>query len=197
MPPRWRDEDRFALHGNLYVRDMLLTITTWYSYLYPFGDASVGLGGLLGQVYVGDDSSVAACVGASTCTVSTRENAARLCPQSVPPSDSPLPMATTAPLGPRLHAAHARASPRPSADESPRNPQVCTTVREGVRRASRSSSAAFHRLLPCHLALHLDYANGTQSSSLERCVCPPDADPRQKRALLAALLANHRALGAM
>ena len=43
----------------------------WYSYLYPFGDANVGLGGLLGQVYVGDDSSVAACVGASTCTILT------------------------------------------------------------------------------------------------------------------------------
>ena len=37
----------------MYIRDMFIT---WYSYLYPLGDASVGLGGLLGQVYVGDDN---------------------------------------------------------------------------------------------------------------------------------------------
>ena len=37
-------------------------------YLYPFGDTNVGLGGLLGQVYVGDDSIALRRVGASTCT---------------------------------------------------------------------------------------------------------------------------------
>ena len=105
--------------------------------------------------------------------------------QSVGRSD-PLPIASTAPLGARCHAAHAGASPRPSTDESPRNPQVCTTLRVGVRRPNWSSSTGFHCLLLYHLARRPHHAIGTTDSSLERCVFPPDTGPWQKRVLLAA-----------
>ena len=96
---------------------------------------------------------------------------------------SPLPTVNTAPHDPLSHAVHARASLPPSTDELHREPQVCTTVRVSVRRANRRPICSFHCLLLCHLAHRPDHAIGAMRGSLERCVSPLGADPRQKRVL--------------
>ena len=119
------------------------------------------------------------------------------CTQQFVPRSDTFPTASTASLGARCHAAHARASPRPSTYEVPRNTQVCTTVRVGVRRANRRLICSFHRLLPYHLARRPQHAFGTTSSSLEPCVCLIDEEPRQNRVCWLLLLVNHLALGAM
>ena len=105
--------------------------------------------------------------------------------QSVPRSD-PLPTASTAPRGPRRHAAHARASPRPSTDESPPQPAGLHDSASWCVPDQQELICSFHRLLPYLLARRPQHAFGTSSSSLERSPDLPDADPRQKRALLAA-----------
>ena len=66
----------------------------------------------------------------------------------------PLPVATTAPLGARCHAAHATAISAIVDKPVVPLPQVCTTVRVGARRANRSSSPAF--IVCCPTASHAD-----------------------------------------
>ena len=100
------------------------------------------------------------------------------CTQQFVPRSDTFPTASTASLGARCHAAHARASPRPSTYEVPRNTQVCTTVRVGVRRANRRLICSLHQLLPYHLARRPQHAFGTTRSSLESSPDLPDADPR-------------------